>query len=206
MSAPAPQTQSWYLLKQEDGSIFGPSTFDQLQQWAAEAQVSPLDKVSTDQSQWLRAPMVPELGMDWLVEVTNDYCYGPTTLGTVGDFLRRGEIGPETVLLNARDGSSQRVSDVPELANQPEDEDHEETLAPEGPGAGGEPEVNGQSVEASEPSRTAIRFSLQQRVRELESDLREERRLLTSLNERYTELEVKYVRLLGHQRNTRSES
>lgn len=192
MSASAPQTQTWYLLKQEDGSIFGPSSFEQLRQWAAEAQVSPLDKVSTDQTHWMRAPMLPDLGMDWLVEVSSDYCYGPTTLGTVGDFLHRGEIGPETVLLNARDGSSQCVADVPELAELPEEtEELEETHA--GPDTAG----------TEGPSRTAIRFSLQQRVRELEADLREERRLLTSLNERYTELESKYVRLLGHQRNQR---
>lgn len=206
MSAPAPQTQTWYLLKQVDGSIFGPSSFEQLRQWAAEAQVSPLDKVSTDQSHWMRAPMLPDLGMDWLVEVSNDYCYGPTTLGAVGDFLRRGEIGPETVLLNARDGSSQRVADVPELADLPADdevgpEDDAETLAAVDPNG----EDDALETEAPEPSRTAIRFNLQQRIRELENDLREERRLLTSLNERFTELEAKYVRLLGHQRNVRPE-
>ena len=202
MSLPAPQTQTWYLLKQEDGSIFGPSSFEQLRQWAAEAQVSPLDKVSTDQSNWIRAPMLPDLGMDWLVEVSNDYCYGPTTLGTVGDFLLRGEIGPETVLLNARDGSSQRVADVPELAELQDKEETEET-APAAAEGEDPAEPGGEPAATFEPNRTAIRFSLQQRVRELESDLREERRLLTSLNERYTELEAKYVRLLGHQRNTR---
>ena len=197
MSASAPQSQSWYLLKQEDGSIFGPASFEQLRQWAAEAQVSPLDKVSTDQTLWMRAPMLPDLGMDWLVEVTNDYCYGPTTLGTVGDFLRRGEIGPETVLLNACDGSRQRVADVPELAALPE-----EMAAAQSDPAGLEDELAG----TPEPGRTALRFSLQQRIRELETNLLEERRLLTSLNDRYTELEAKYVRLLGHQRNTRAES
>lgn len=206
MSLPAPQTLTWYLLKQVDGSIFGPANFEQLQQWAAEAQVSPLDKVSTDQTHWVRAPMLPELGMDWLVEVTHDYCYGPTTLGTVGDFLRRGEIGPETVLLNACDGSSHRVADVPELADLPEAQGE---VPPAGPDAefNGAYDADGAGAgfgEPPAPDRTALRFSLQQRIRELEADLREERRLLTTLNERYTELESKYVQLLGHQRNSRA--
>ncbi len=206
MSLPAPQTLTWYLLKQVDGSIFGPATFEQLQRWAAEAQVSPLDKISSDQAHWMRAPMLPELGMDWLVEVTHDYCYGPTTLGTVGDFLRRGEIGPETVLLNACDGSSRRVADVPELAALSEEQ--AEALAAEPRTEGnGVYDAEGTGVGSDEaPTRdgTALRFSLQQRIRELEADLREERRLLTSLNERYTELEAKYVQLLGHQRHSRA--
>ena len=206
MSLPAPQTLNWYLLKQVDGSIFGPATFEQLRQWAAEAQVSPLDRVSTDQTHWMRAPMLPELGMDWLVEVTHDYCYGPTTLGTVGDFLRRGEIGPQTVLLNACDGSSRRVADVPELAAL-SGEQAETTVLEPGTEENGAHDAEGTSGEpGGAPTRdqTALRFSLQQRIRELEADLREERRLLTSLNERYTELESKYGHLLGHQRNSRA--
>lgn len=208
MSLPAPHTLTWYLLKQVDGNIFGPATFEQLRQWAAEAQVSPLDRISTDQTHWVRAPMLPELGMDWLVEVTHDYCYGPTTLGTVGDFLRRGEIGPETVLLNACDGSSRRVADVPELAALPEaqGEPPAQGSGAEGDGADGREGMPGSGGfdETLASDRTARRFSLQQRIRELESDLREERRLLTSLNDRYTELEAKYIQLLGHQRAARA--
>ena len=52
------------------GTIFGPITFDQLHQWALDAQVSPLDKVSSDEKTWLKAPMVPELEMDYLIEVS----------------------------------------------------------------------------------------------------------------------------------------
>ena len=51
------ETQSWYLLKHDDGSLFGPIPFDQLKQWAMDAQISPLDKVSTDQANWIKAPM-----------------------------------------------------------------------------------------------------------------------------------------------------
>ncbi|HEY2343058.1 MAG TPA: GYF domain-containing protein, partial [Chthoniobacteraceae bacterium] len=77
----AEDTQNWYLLKNDDGTIFGPVPFSQLRQWAAEAQVSPLDKVSTDEQNWLRAPMVPGLEMDYLIEVSPDQYYGPTNFG-----------------------------------------------------------------------------------------------------------------------------
>ena len=52
-------------------------------QWASDAQVSPLDKVSTDQQTWSRAPMIPGLEMDYLVEVSPDQYYGPTTFGAI---------------------------------------------------------------------------------------------------------------------------
>lgn len=218
MSAPAPQTQTWYLLKHGDNNIFGPASFEQLRTWATEAQVSPLDKISTDQTSWLRAPMLPDLGMDWLVEVTSEHCYGPTSLGSVREFLLRGEIGPETVLINARDNSSQRVGDIAELMEPPPEEDEPEAVggeptspvdaAPlavdEQPAATAVDGAEPAGAKVPEPGRTGLRFSLQQRVRALEADLLEERRLLTALTHRYGELESKYIRLLGHQRASSS--
>jgi hypothetical protein len=41
-------SQSWFLRKYQDGSIFGPISFDQLFSWASAAQVAPQDVVSTD--------------------------------------------------------------------------------------------------------------------------------------------------------------
>lgn len=144
-------SQSWYLLKNDDGSLFGPISFAQLQQWAVEAQVSPLDKVSNDQQTWIKAPMVPELGMDYLVEVSPDQFYGPTTLGAVREFLEAGEINAETRITNCKDGTDCALKDIPGLLPQAQDED-------------------------VRPVRTSIRLNLQQRIRELEEALMEERR------------------------------
>ncbi len=71
--------QYWFLSKHEDGSVFGPLPFEQVRRWAAAAQVAPHDKLSHDQLTWLKAPMFPELEMDWLVEVTSERYYGPTS-------------------------------------------------------------------------------------------------------------------------------
>ncbi len=169
---------SWYLLKAEDGAIFGPVSFDQLNAWATSAQISPLDKLSPDQLTWMKAPMVPELQMDWLVELTTEQLYGPTTLGAIQEFLNIGEISADTLVLNARDGTSAQVKDI-DVLTIPEEE-------PESPEA------------VDEPVRTGIRASLQQRIRELESTLLEERRSLELLEERYNKLEAKYVELVKH--------
>jgi hypothetical protein len=171
-----PTAPSWYLLKAEDGTIFGPVPFEQLSAWTASAQISPLDKVSSDQLTWLKAPMVPELHMDWLVELGPEQLYGPTALGAVQEFLNLGEITLETPLINARDGTTVTVRDIEGLAI-PEEE-------PELAEGGGE------------PVRTGIRASLQQRIRQLESTLLEERKALESLEERYGKLEAKYVEIV----------
>ena len=83
---------NWYLRKAHDGSQFGPIPFSQLLQWSAEAQISPLDRVSTDEATWVKAPMIPELEMDYLIHVSEDHYYGPTTVGSIREFLDAGEI------------------------------------------------------------------------------------------------------------------
>lgn len=158
---------TWYLMKNDDGTIFGPITFEQLQSWASDAQVSPLDKVSNDEKTWMKAPMVPELGMDYLIEVSPDQFYGPTTLGAVREFLMIGEINADTPVTNCRDGSVSVIKDIPEL-NVPEVEDT-----------------------AQQPVRTSIRINLQQRVRELEETLMEERRAREQAEHLVERLEAK---------------
>ena len=166
-----------YLLKAEDSEVFGPVTFEQITVWATAAQISPLDKISSDQHTWFKAPMVPELGMDWLIELTTEQLYGPTTLGAIQEFLNLGEVNAETVLINARDGTSAQIKDIATLTIPAEEPEEEE--AP-----------------VDQPVRSGIRSSLQQRIRELEHTLFEERRALEALEERYGKLEAKYVEIV----------
>src|SRR5437868_11619865 len=115
-----PSDRHWFLRKHEDGSVFGPLSFEQLAQWASAAQVAPHDAISTDQLTWSKAPMLPELGMDWLVELTSEQYYGPTTLGAIQEFIRLGEIDGETFVINSCDGTRRQIQQIPEF---------EETLA-----------------------------------------------------------------------------
>ena len=167
-----------YLLKAENSEVFGPVDFDQITTWATAAQISPLDKISSDQQSWFKAPMVPELGMDYLIELTSEQLYGPTTIGAIQEFISLGEVHADTNIINAKDGSAALVSDMPELV-LPNTEPVETEERPLG-----------------HPLRSGIRASLQQRIRELEHTLIEERRALDLLEDRYEKLEGMYTELV----------
>ena len=173
-------SDNWFLNKHDDGTIFGPATSDQIQDWALAAKISPLDKVSNDgQSTWRRAPMFPELHMDWLVEVSEDYLYGPTTFGTVQEFLAAGEIDGDTVVINCKEGSQARVKDMPvfstrlrrtsaeNLVNEPRNVERQGTL------------------------------SDSEHILELESKILDLRRALHESELRYQQLRAKYTEETG---------
>jgi hypothetical protein len=105
----------WFLRKHEDGSIFGPISFEQLALWASSAQIAPQDSISADQQTWMKAPMLPELAMDWIAEVTPERYYGPTTLGAIAEFLRVGEIDQDTFVINSCDGSRRQIREIAPL-------------------------------------------------------------------------------------------
>ncbi|HAF04155.1 MAG TPA: hypothetical protein DIT76_06855 [Spartobacteria bacterium] len=177
-----PSNQSWFLRKHEDGSIFGPLPFEQLALWASTAQIAPHDAVSIDQQTWMKAPMLPQLDMDWLVEVTSEHYYGPTTLGAIQEFIRLGEISAETFVINSCNGARRQIQEMSALLK---------TARENGDAATSEDEPN----LANEPAATGISIRLQERVRDLEQSLREERRALMEAEQRYQELERRYQEL-----------
>lgn len=164
------ESQKWFLLKNDDGTVFGPIAFRQLCNWAKDAQISPLDKVSTDEKTWTKAPMIPELEMDYLIEVSPDQFYGPTTIGAVKEFVDMGEISGETIITNCKDGTQTAVKDM-DVLNQ------------------------AARSEEEQPVRTSIRLSLQQRIRDLEESLMEERRSRDAAEARCEKLEAKLTEL-----------
>ena len=170
---------SWFLSKHEDGSVFGPMPFDQVRRWAAAAQVAPHDKLSHDQQTWLKAPMFPELEMDWLVEVTSERYYGPTTLGAVQEFLRVGEIDEETFVINSCDGSRRQIKELTGLFQLP-------ARPNDGPIANSE----------KAPTATTMAINLRDRISELEQSLFDERRALQDCETRCRELEARDNELL----------
>jgi hypothetical protein len=176
-------TQQWYLRKHEGRNIFGPLSFDQLASWAATAQIAPHDAISTDQLTWMKAPMLPDLGMDWLVEVTSERYYGPTTLGAIQEFIHLREIDGETFIINACDGTRRRIQDMPDL------------VVPSEPEAGGEEANLEETAPQNEPAPSGISIDLQDRIRDLEQSLREERRASEEMEERYRELQRRYDEL-----------
>jgi hypothetical protein len=176
-------TQQWYLRKHEGHNIFGPLSFEQLASWAATAQIAPHDAISTDQLTWMKAPMLPDLGMDWLVEVTSERYYGPTTLGAIQEFIHLREIDGQTFIINACDGTRRQIQDLPTLVVPSEALSEEEEAGPE------------EAAPRTEPAPSGISIDLQDRIRDLEQSLREERRASEETEERYRELQRRYDEL-----------
>lgn len=174
-----PTNASWFLRKHADGRLFGPISFDQLSRWASAAQVAPHDSISIDQLTWMKAPMLPELGMDWIAEVTSERLYGPTTLGAIREFVRLGEIDDETFVINACNGSRQQIRSLASLFAV------EETA------------IETSETASEAPTLTAISIRLEDRIRELEQALREERRALAEAETRYCELEERHNQLVN---------
>lgn len=152
-------SSDWYLRKQGGSEAFGPVGFSQLQAWAESAQISPLDSVSPDGANWQRAPMLAELQMDWLIELGDGALYGPTTLGTLREFIRAGDITAESEIIDAVAGSRHLVAELlfgPDLEPAPEPE--------------------AAAVVEAAPRAIGIKENLQQRIRDLEERLMEARR------------------------------
>ena len=105
---------NWHLLKVSENEVFGPTPLEQLRIWAAGAKISPMDRVSNDERvTWRRAPMVAELQMDWLIEMPDNFLYGPTSVGTLQEFLATGEIDEHVTVINTLDGARSRISELP---------------------------------------------------------------------------------------------
>ena len=121
--------------------------------------------------------------MDWLAELTTEHYYGPTTPGALREFIRLGEIDGETVIINTCDGARRQVREMPDLWES------------------AQPEVDKDQIEIQlgdpvRPTVSKMSLRLQERIRDLEQALQEERSALAESQQRYNELERKYQDLL----------
>jgi hypothetical protein len=123
--------------------------------------------------------MLPQLGMDWLVELTSEHYYGPTTLGALQEFIRLGEIDSETLVINTRDGARCKIQEMPQLWET-------------GQTDVGDAQTEIQLGDPVGPAVAKMSFRLQEQIRDLEQSLEEERRALLEAERRYAELKEKY--------------
>jgi hypothetical protein len=162
--------EHWHLRKHDNGEVFGPVSFARILEWAGTAQIAPQDALSNDGTIWTKAPMIPELGMDWIVKLDADHYYGPTTVGALLEFLENGEINGQTVILDCCTGT--------ELPFR------ESAFYPR-------PDAPVEDEASRSPSRGIVRLGLQKRIRELEVSLLEKRRQLDMAADTIHRLETK---------------
>jgi hypothetical protein len=174
-------SENWFLRKHDNGEVFGPVPFEKIREWAHSAQVNPQDMLSIDQVIWTKAPMIPEMEMDWLIVVGENLLYGPTAAEALLEFEKLGEINPATALINCNTGQNSTLGETPfyqaSLVNPLREEEAAANVLPaliQPPGRGG-----------------SFRVNLQQRIRELENALLDKSRKLTVAEETIVRLEGK---------------
>ena len=178
-------TNEWHLLKAADRVVHGPVSLDQLRSWAAEAKISPLDKVSQDGRQsWVRAPMIAELQMDWLIEMPDNYLYGPTSVGTIQEFLARGEINEHVTLINCSESTTGRLADQPFYQVSPHQVRSADTVF--------------YGTEMPEDSATGDAV-LKQRIHWLEKQIMELQRDLSVSQEHVAHLRAQFLEVTGRE-------
>ena len=82
---------AWYL-KMNDGTVYGPADLNRLQTWARGGRVAPSGQISSDLKSWVPASRMPELGMEWLVEVEQGQYYGPFHPDVIRDLIAQKRI------------------------------------------------------------------------------------------------------------------
>lgn len=181
------RSESWFLKKHDSGEVFGPVPFEKIREWADSAQVNPLDMLSADQVIWTKAPMIADLEMDWLVVVGENLLYGPTTAEALLEFERLGEISPATPLINCKKGESSTLGETPFFQTPFADSLTERRSSGSARRSPNSPVGEGGN----------LRFNLQQRIRELELALLENRRKLMTADETIARLEERIRELEG---------
>lgn len=180
---PIENPDNWYLKKHENGEVFGPVAFTKIRDWARSAQVNSQDMLSNDNTIWTKAPMIPEMEMDWLVVVGENLLYGPTTAEALLEFHQLGEILPDTPLINCRSGETTTFGETAFYADAQREPKEDKIPA------------NPLLAMLQQSGQGGVRANLQNRVRELEIGLLDKRRKLMAAEETIARLETKIKEL-----------
>jgi hypothetical protein len=100
------------LRKVSENEIHGPMDMDELAALAAGAFVAPEDEVSFDGKEWTPAPEMKELEMFWIIHTDDGAQYGPTSEGTIREFLSAEELTQSHIIEDARDGNKLTVAEL----------------------------------------------------------------------------------------------
>ena len=74
-------------MQMNDGTVYGPADLNRLQTWAREGRIASSSQISSDRKSWAPASLMPELGMEWVVEVEQGQYYGPFHQDVIRDLI-----------------------------------------------------------------------------------------------------------------------
>jgi len=164
----------WRVKKSPDDAIYGPVDAETLKEWANSAQIAPQDVIDESDENWRQAPEVEFLEMLWTVPLPGEEIYGPTTIGTLREFIQEKLITEKTVASHVKTNQSLPIAALFAAV------DFEKKRAMKRPP---------KEVMKSTAS-LAVDMAKDQRIRQLEEDLRELRREHESLTHRYRQLSL----------------
>jgi len=88
------QTDDKWYVKSVAGKVFGPIDLETLRKWVRDGRIEPLAGISRDLQNWMIAPLLPELEMNWIVENNPGQFYGPTHRDVIDDLKKSGSLSP----------------------------------------------------------------------------------------------------------------
>ena len=100
------------LKKAAEGEVHGPMEMAELVELSRAAFVAPEDEVSFNDGAWNPAHEVAELEMDWIIRTGEGIEYGPTSQGTIREFLMVGEISEENMLYHKESEEEKTVGEL----------------------------------------------------------------------------------------------
>jgi len=163
---------TWRVKKAPDDSIYGPVDVETLKDWANSAQIAPEDMVDEGDDNWRHAPEIDFLEMLWLVKLPGGQIYGPTTVGTLREFINEGLVTDKTLATHAKTHQSLPLTALVAAV------DFEQRRAMRRP-----------ATERNKSTASlAVEMAKDQHIRQLEEDLKELRREHESLTHRYRQL------------------
>jgi len=164
----------WRVRKAPDDAVYGPVDAELLKEWANSAQIAPDDMIDESNDNWRPAHQIEFLEMLWLVKLPDETTYGPTTVGTLREFINEGLVTEKTL---ATHGKTHQSLPLAALVAAVDFEKKRNQRRPSN-----SKEANKSTVSL------AVEMAKDQHIRQLEEDLKELRREHETLTHKYRQL------------------
>lgn len=151
------------LQKVQTGRVLGPMDLDHLKALANQSLIAPDDLIQADEGAWQKAPEIIELEMLWMVEPLDGPRYGPTTAGTIAEFLQSGQLGGSELVTHIRTKESFTVTEFLEEIRRRRDAKLKSRTI--------KLEEAAEPITAAPAASPAFDAALRLRIRQLETDL-----------------------------------